>query len=54
MGKTWRRARNDWDDGYDDDHRDFKKKKKKKISNQQIETRTRKEQFLENEDIRQR
>ena len=49
MGKTWRRARNDWDDGYDD-HRDFKKKKKKKISDQQIEIRKRKEQFLENEE----
>ena len=49
MGKTWRRARNDWDDGYDH-HHEFKKKKKKKKNNQQIEIRKRKEQFLENEE----
>ena len=54
MSKTWRRARNDWDeDGYDE-HRDYKKKKKKKRNNQKLEIRKQKEQFLENEDLSRR
>jgi len=47
MGKTWRRAKTDWDDGGYNSPRDFTKKKKKASNKQKIETRKRKEQYLE-------
>ena len=44
MGKTWRRARNDWDDGYDD-HHEFKRKRKRKKATNKLKSENEKNNF---------